>query len=140
MNMSDQNHTPVAPPTITAGNVQDMKTVRADQFRNYIETEVLLIIKKMASEGTTTEEKVKAIAQLTLNLIKPGMILEELYKNAVKLDDQYPELSPLVVKIMREYEEKYEKKALAYVSELVKNHQFDQAQDVVKKVLEFKMN
>jgi len=41
--------------------------------------------------------------------------------------------------VMREYEQKYEKKALEQVSLLIKSKQFDQAQDMVKKVLAFKI-
>lgn len=79
------------------------------------------------------------ILLLTLDLITPGMSVEELYLSGVKLDNHDPELAPVVYKIMKIYEEKFEKKAIEQVSAMVKNKQFGQAQDLVKKVLQFKM-
>ncbi len=112
---------------------------QAEEFRKFIEKEVLKIIASLAQKNDTTQEKIQALAQTSLNLIKPGMSLEELYQNAVKLDDEHQELAPVVFQIMKQYEEKYEKKALEHVSALVKSGNFDEAQDAIKKVLEFKI-
>lgn len=112
---------------------------KTEEFRKFIEVEVLKIIKDLAEKGTP-QEKIQEIAKLTLELIQPMMSLEELYLNAVKLDDRHPELAPIVFAVMKEYEEKYEKKALDQVSQLIKEGQYDQAQNMVKKVLQFKMN
>lgn len=114
-------------------------TSTRDDFRKFIEVEVLKIIEQLAVAGATPKERVQEIAQTTLDTIKPEMTLEELYQSAVKLDDKYSELSPVVYKVMKEYEEKYEKKAIEYVSHLIKNGKYNQAQDVVKKVLMFKI-
>lgn len=112
----------------------------SDEFRQFIEVEVLKIIKSLAEAGNTTQEKLQEIAKLTLELVKPGMPIDEMYRNAVKLDDQYAELAPVVVKLMRAYEEKYEKSALKEVSQLIRDKQYDQAQDMVKKVLQYKIS
>ena len=111
----------------------------AEDFRKFIEVEVLKIIKKLAEEGKTPKEKIQAIAQLTLDLIKPGMNLEELYTNAVKLDDSTPELAPVVFQVMKEYEQKYEKKAIDEVSQMVRSGRYDDAEEMVKKVLNYKI-
>lgn len=113
---------------------------QAEEFRKFIEREVLKIIADLTKQNDTSQEKIQTLAQLTLDLIKPGMGLEELYKNTVKLDDHHPELAPVVFKVMKEYEEKYEHKALEHVSQLVKSGKFDEAQTLMKKVLEFKVN
>src|SRR3989338_7204219 len=125
---------------MTDQNTQPVNTVpsQAEDFRKMIEIEVLKIIKDLAEKGETPQERIQELAQLTLDLIKPGMSLEQLYGNAVKLDDTHSELAPVVFKVMKEYEETFEKKALSSVSELVKSGNFDQAQDMVKKVLKFK--
>lgn len=111
----------------------------SEEFRKFIEVEVLKIIKDLAENGQTPQEKIQSIARLTLDLIQPGMTLEQLYQNAVKLDDRNPELAPVVFMVMKEYEEKYERKALEQVSQLVKSGQYDEAQNMVKKVLQFKI-
>jgi hypothetical protein len=118
---------------------QSEEFVKAEEFRKIIEVEVLRIIKELAEKGETSREKIQDIASTTLQLIHPGMNLEMLFNSAVKLDDAHPELAPVVVKIMRIYEEQYEQKALSEVSKLVRGGQFDQANELIKKVLVFKV-
>jgi len=55
----------------------------------------------LAESKTTTSDRIKEIARETLLLIKPNMALENLYANAVKLDDRFTELAPLVFNIMK---------------------------------------
>ena len=116
-----------------------LEFVKAEEFRKIIEVEVLKIIKELAEKGETTRERIQEMASSTLSLVHEGMTLEELFNGAVKLDDNFPELAPVVVKIMRIYEEQYEKKALDQVSTLVKGGNFDAANEMVKKVLLFKV-
>jgi len=113
--------------------------LQAEKLRQFIEQEVLKIINNLVEQEGMTKEKIQGIAKMTLELIRPGMKLDELYQNAVKLDDNYSELAPVVVVVMREYEEKYERKALDQVNQLIKSRQFDEAQNVVKKVLQYKI-
>lgn len=112
---------------------------KAEEFRHFIEKEVLAVINSLASQPNFDAERIRSMARLALDLIEPGLTLDQLYQNAVKLDDQFSELAPVVFKIMREYEEKYEKKALSVVSQLIRQGQYDQAQIMVKKVLQFKI-
>lgn len=121
-------------------NNQKYDLTKAEEFRKFIEVEVLKIIKKLAEEGKTPREKIQQMAKITLKLIQPEMTLEQLYQNAVKLDDFFPELAPVVFAVMKEYEEKYEKKALNEVQSLIKQGKFEQAQNLVKKVLAFKIS
>ncbi|OGK14975.1 hypothetical protein A2774_00990 [Candidatus Roizmanbacteria bacterium RIFCSPHIGHO2_01_FULL_39_12c] len=122
------------------GKANSSVTVSAEDFRKMIEVEVLKIIKSLAEMGQTPKDRIKELAELTLQLIKPGMNLEELYSNAVKLDDRHSELAPVVFKIMKEYEAKYERSALSHVSQLIKSGSYDKAQDMVKKVLQYKIS
>jgi hypothetical protein len=112
---------------------------QTEKFRQFIEMEVLKIIQQLALDSVTPKDKLQAIAQKTLDLIKPEMTLDELYQNAVKLDDHHTELAPVVFKLMKEYEDKYHQKAVEYVSHLIKNKEYEKAEDVVKKVLLFKI-
>lgn len=114
--------------------------MQAEELRQFIEREVLKLIKNLAEQEEMTKEKIQNVARRTLEFIRPGMKLDELYQNTVKLDDNCSELAPIVVTVMREYEQKYEKKALEQVSLLIKSKQFDQAQEMVKKVLQFKIS
>ncbi|MFA6532407.1 MAG: hypothetical protein WCT22_00240 [Patescibacteria group bacterium] len=113
--------------------------IQAEELRQFIEKEVLKIIEKLLDDDTSTKEKLQGIARKTLELIRPGMPIDELYQNTVKLDDDYSDLAPVVIIVMREYETKYARKALTEVSNLIKTKKFDQAQELVKKVLEYKI-
>jgi len=110
----------------------------AEDFRKYIESEVLRIIRQLAEKKETTADRIKEMARETLLLVKPNMTLEDLYANAVKLDDRFPELAPIVFTIMKKYEDEYSMKAISSVSALIKNGKYDDAQNMVKKVLLFK--
>jgi len=118
----------------------DLNINDKDGFRNFIEYEAAQLIISLLEKGLINEEKAEQLSGLTLDLIKPEMTIEELYLSGVKLDDNNSEMAPVVYKIMKIYEEKFEKKALSQVSAMVKNKQFGQAQDLVKKVLQFKIN
>jgi hypothetical protein len=120
-------------------NPQAKDFIQANELQEFIETEVLKVIDELTKREDVTKEKIQGIAKITIELIKPGMKLDELYQNAVKLDDNCSELSPVVVLIMREYEEKYAKKALTQVSQLIKSKKYDEAQNVVKKILQYKI-
>lgn len=139
--MDTKNPAQSTPSDIIEQKEHDMTAIpaQATEFQKYIELEVLKIIKELAEKGQTSKERIQEIARLTLTLIHPGMSLSELYQNAVKLDDQYSELCPVVFRIMKEYEEKYSQKAIENVSSLIKSGKYDQAQDLVKKILQFKI-
>ena len=116
-----------------------LDTNDAEAFRKWIELEVLKIMKQQVSKQDVSQQRIQDLANRTLDMIQPGMTIEELFQNAIKLNDDYPEFDPLSVKLIKEYEHKYKKKAVERVAQLVKSGDLDEAQDVVKKVLEFKM-
>lgn len=113
---------------------------QAEEFRQFIEVEVLKIIKKLIQAGQTTQAYIQDLSQVTLELIQPGMTVEQLYVNAIKLDDRHPELAPVVHAIMEAYEKHYEHRAIDQVSNLIKSGNYDDAQNMVKKVLAFKIS
>lgn len=113
--------------------------VREEQFRKFIEREVLKVLQTMAEDTESKPEDIQKIAQDTLNVIKPGMNLEELYKAAIQLHTMHSSLASIVITIMREYEEKYERKALNHVSQLMKENKYEDATDMIQKVLQYKM-
>ena len=108
------------------------------EFKEKIEREVLKVIHNLAKQKKVSADYLSSMARYTLTLFSKTKTIEEIYKAAVKLDDKYPELAEVVFKIMKEYEEKYEKKAVNLVSSLIKQGKYKEAEDTVKKVLEFK--
>lgn len=110
----------------------------ADDFRKFIEMSVLSVIQDLSGKPDFQSKKAQKIAELTLNLIRPEMTIEELYQNAVKLDDDMSELAPVVFAVMKEYEKTHESKALQLVSKLIKDGNYEDAGSAVKKVLAYK--
>lgn len=78
------------------------------QFQEYIEKEILEAIKELSKKEGMTKERLQEIARFTLQLIHESMTLPELYENMIQLDDKFPELSPVIGKIIKEYLEKYQ--------------------------------
>lgn len=98
-----------------------------DDLRQQIELKVVEMIKQKLSDGTMTEERSQELSQIVLDTLKPGMSFEELYRAIPKLDDNASELSPIILPILRNYEQNVNKKALESVSNLIKLGQFDAA-------------
>ena len=115
------------------------ETNQAEAFRKWIEMEVLKIMKQQVSNKDVSQQRIQDMANRVLDIIQPGMDIQELFQNAIKLNDGYPEFDSVVIKLIKEYEHKYKKKAVEQVAALVRSGKLEQAQDVVKKVLEYKM-
>lgn len=106
-----------------------------DDIRSQIELKVVEMLKEAIARGTMTEERAQAVSQHVLDTLQPGMSLEELYRAIPKLDDTFPELSPLVLPILKEYEENVNKKAMESVRELIRQGQYDAAEKLGKRAV-----
>lgn len=98
-----------------------------DDIRQQIELSVVELIKAKLSDGTMTEERAQDISQLVLDLLKPSMSFEELYKVIPKLDDRFQELAPVVLPYVQDYEERIVKQAQKGVQNLMRQGQYDAA-------------
>ena len=99
----------------------------SDDLRQQIELKIVELIKEKLSDGSMTEDRAQEISQMVLNSLKPGMSFEELYKVIPKLDDMYNELSPIVLPLVRDYENRIVKEAKKEVQSLIRQGQYDAA-------------
>ncbi|MEK7593073.1 MAG: hypothetical protein AAB508_06885 [Patescibacteria group bacterium] len=111
-----------------------------DDLRQQIELAVVELIKKKLADGTMTEDRSQAISQNVLDMLEPGMSFEELYRALPKLDDAFPELSPVIVPHLREYEDHITQQASSTVSELIKQGQYDAAIKLSHNVVNQRVN
>lgn len=111
-----------------------------DELREELELKIVEYIKKALEEGILTEEKSQAMSSWALATLKPGMSFDELYRAIPKLDDTYPELSPIILPYLKEYEENVTKKARAAVSELIKQGAYDAAVKTAAKAINQDVN
>ncbi len=106
-----------------------------DDLRQQIELNVVELIKEKLSDGTITEERSQQISQMVLDTLQPGMSFEELYKAIPKLDDAFPELSPIILPILKEYETNVTQQVKQNVENLIRQGQFDAAAKLAQKVI-----
>ena len=98
-----------------------------DDIRQQIELQVVELIKAKLADGTMTDERSQQISERVLEILKPSMTLEELFRAIPKLDDNCPELSPLILPLLRDYEQNVAQKAVGSVRDLIKLGQYDAA-------------
>jgi len=106
-----------------------------DQIRETIEANIVTLLKTRLEDGTMTEERSRQISQITLELLKPDMDLEDLYKAIFKLDDSCPELSSIVLPYAQEYEKDITQKATDVVTSYIKMGKYDAAAKFAQKVV-----
>lgn len=106
-----------------------------DDIRQQIELKVVELVKARMADATMTEERSQAISQRVLDLLQPGMSMETLYKAISKLDDAMPELSPIVLPYLRDYEHHVTRQAQENVRNLIKQGQYDAASQLAEKVI-----
>ena len=106
-----------------------------DDIREHIEASVVDLIKQKVEAEEMTEERAQEIAQRVLELLKPGMSLEELYKALPHLDDNFSEIGHIIVPYLKDYEEGVTKKAASRVQDLIKEGRFAEAQQLADRVI-----
>src|SRR3989344_5517240 len=98
-----------------------------DELREQIELEIVELLRTKLDAMEITDTRAKAIAQRALDVLRVGMSFEELYKAIPTLDDTMPELAPVVLPHIRDYETNVTTQALENVRNLIKLGQFDAA-------------
>lgn len=106
-----------------------------DDLRQQIELKVVELIKAKLADGSMSEDRAQQLSQLVLGAVKPGMSFEELYKVIATIDDTAPELSPIVLPIVREYEENVVNNIKTNVSDLIRQGQYDAATKLAKQAI-----
>jgi len=106
-----------------------------DDAREEIELKVVELIKQSVAGGTMTESRSQQISQVVLELLKPGMTWEELYKAIFKLDDSCTELSSIVLPYAQSYEQNITKKATDMVASYIRVGNYDAAVNLAEKVV-----
>lgn len=107
----------------------------ADDVRQQLEQQIVELIQEKLQDGTLVEDRAQAMSRLALELLRPGMSLDELYRAVPKLDDTFQELAPVVLPIVRDYEEHVVIPAQKGIANLIHQGQYDAAVKLAKKVV-----
>ena len=106
-----------------------------DEIREHIEASIVDLIKQKVEAEEMSEDRAQQLAQIVLEKLKPGMSLEDLYKALPNLDDQFSEISHIIVPYLRDYEQGVAKPAVDQVSHLIKAGRYSEAQDLADRVI-----
>ncbi|HLD24353.1 MAG TPA: hypothetical protein VJB96_00330 [Patescibacteria group bacterium] len=106
-----------------------------DEIREHIEASIVDLIKQKVEAEEMSEDRAQQLAQIVLEKLKPGMSLEDLYKALPNLDDQFSEISHIIVPYLRDYEQGVAKPAVEQVSHLIKAGRYSEAQDLADRVI-----
>jgi hypothetical protein len=107
----------------------------ADDIREQIEASIVDLIKTKVENEEMSDERAQQIAARVLELLKPGMSLEELYRALPHLDDDFSEVGHIIVPYMKDYEMGVTKHAIGQVQDLIKTGRYKEAQDLADRVI-----
>lgn len=113
--------------------IHDTIAMSPDELREQIELEIVELLQRKMESFEIQEARAKQIAQRVLDVLRIGMTFEELYRAIPLLDDSMPELAPVVLPHVRDYEMNVTNQALAQVQHLIRQGQFDAATQLAKK-------
>jgi len=106
-----------------------------DDIREQIETSIVDLIKQKVEAEEMSEERAQELAKKVLDMLKPGMSLEEVYKVLPHLDDGFAEISHIIVPYLRDYEKGVTQKAASEVQQLIHKGQYQKAQELANRVI-----
>ncbi len=106
-----------------------------DDIREQLEATIVDLIKAKVEAEEMTEERAQGLAQMVLDKLKPGMSLEELYRVLPHLDDNFTEISHIIIPYLRDYEEGVTQKAAVEVQQLIHQGQYKEAQSLADRVI-----
>jgi hypothetical protein len=106
-------------------------------LREQVQTQVVEMITKKLEEGTISEDRARSIAQLILEKLPEDISNEELMLVLPQLDDEFNELSDVVMPIIVEYEERVRKTVEERVLQLIKQQKFEEARKIAQKGINY---
>jgi hypothetical protein len=123
----------------TNQNLVSEKTVDTDdsQLREKVQKQVVEVITKGLEEGEMSEERAREIAQVILEKLPEDISNQELIHTIPKLDDEFKELTDVVLPIMIDYERKIREAVDQKVSRLIKQKKFEEAVKIARKGIDY---
>ncbi len=103
-----------------------------EDYRKKIEIDILKVIEEKLTNGQMDVERAKAIAAMVLEKLHPPVSLEQIYQIVPTLDDEFKELSKVVMEVTYDHEKRTVEIVSKYAEELIKSGKFDEAQLILK--------
>lgn len=109
----------------------------SNSLREQIQTQIVELITKGLEQGSISEDRARSIAKLVLEKLPEGINNQELMQVLPQLDNEFAELSDVVIPIIVEYEERIRSAVEAKVLKLVREQKFSEAVATARKGIEF---
>ena len=98
-----------------------------------VEKEIAQLLLEKLEHFDISLERASQIARFVLNTLPADLTDNQVRQIIPSLDDEFFELSEIVYKHMKDYEEEYKPFVLSEVRELIKHHHFEEANQLMKK-------
>ncbi len=110
----------------------------AEEYRIKIENQILEIITTKLKDGSLDSNRAKAIAKMVLEKLKPPLTLEQINEIVPSFDDDFPELSPIVVPIIKAQDEKISNLITGQIHTLLTENKITEANNLLDQALKNK--
>ena len=104
----------------------------AEEYRNKLERDILIIIEGKLKNGEMDAERAKEIAQMVLDKLHPPLTLEQIYAVAPSLDDHFAELTRAVLPVIKEHQDKVKEVVSKHAVDLIASGRFEEAHAILK--------
>jgi len=106
--------------------------MNAEEYRKKIELDILKIIEEKLTNGQMDIDRAKAIARMVLDKLHPPLTLEQIYKIAPTLDDEFQELTAAIAPVLKDHEEEITKIVTEHAQMLIKSGKINEATKILK--------
>lgn len=110
--------------------------MNAEEYRKKIELDILKIIEEKLTNGQMDIDRAKAIARMVLDKLHPPLTLEQIYKIAPTLDDEFQELTAAIAPVLKDHEEEITKIVTEHAQMLIKSGKINEATKILKEANE----
>ncbi len=109
-----------------------------EEYRKKLELDILKIMEEKLSRGEMQPEKAQAIARMVLVKLHPPLTLEQIYRIAPTLDDQFAELTQAVLPVINDRDEKLKQIVGDHAKKLIEKGRFNEATILLRQANESK--
>ncbi len=106
-----------------------------EEYRKKLERDILSIMEEKLKNGQMDAQRARAIARMVLDKLHPPLTLEEIYKIAPTLDDNFAELTRAVLPVIKDHDEKIRNIVTQHAQKLITAGKIDEATTIVKQAL-----
>lgn len=111
-------------------------TQNPEELKKEVQARIVDLITRKLEAGQMSADRAREIAKMILDRMSGNISFEELIKLIPKLDDQFQELSQVIVPIMVDYEKRMREEINTKIDSHLKQKNFDEVLRIAKEAIE----